>query len=108
VVVERLKTPNVHIRTSAGVHWATDRWPGVARRLVAFFVSPKKVTKERRPRHTRIPEAQARRTGGKELAPPCFFNFVFVGGTQTPLPLIHPPHLIFGGSVRGNLKPGSQ
>jgi hypothetical protein len=25
----------------------------------------------------------------------------FVGGAQTPLPLIHPPHLIFGGSVRG-------
>jgi hypothetical protein len=25
----------------------------------------------------------------------------FVGGAQTPLPLIPPPHLIFGGSVRG-------
>jgi hypothetical protein len=25
----------------------------------------------------------------------------FVGGAQTPLPLIHPTHLIFGGSVRG-------
>jgi len=40
-----------------------------ARRLVTFFVSPKKVTKERRPRQPRNPEAQARRTGGKELAP---------------------------------------
>src|SRR5574340_1662356 len=29
---------------------ARVRWPGVARRLVTFFVSPKKVTKERRPR----------------------------------------------------------
>jgi hypothetical protein len=25
----------------------------------------------------------------------------FVGGAQTPLPLIHPPPLIFGGPVRG-------
>jgi hypothetical protein len=31
----------------------------------------------------------------------------FVGEAQTPLPLIHPPHLIFGGSVRGRTsKPG--
>jgi hypothetical protein len=30
-----------------------------------------------------------------------FLILFFVGGAQTPLPLIHPPHLIFGGSVRG-------
>jgi hypothetical protein len=26
---------------------------------------------------------------------------IFVSGAQTPLPLIHPTHLIFGGAVRG-------
>jgi len=46
-----------------------DRGPGVARRLVTFLVSPRKVTKRRRPRHTRIPEDKARQVGGKELAP---------------------------------------
>jgi hypothetical protein len=61
-----------------------DRWPGVARRQVTFLVAPRKVTKRRRPRHTRIPEDQARRVGGKELAPPCCFDFVFCGrGSDT-------------------------
>ena len=60
------------------------RWPGVARRQVTFFVSPKKVTKERRPRHTRNPEDQARRVGGKELAPPSMFCVDFCGrGSNT-------------------------
>jgi hypothetical protein len=40
--------------------------------------------------------------GGKELAPPLMFLIgFFVGGAQTPLPLIHPTRLIFGGSERG-------
>jgi len=63
---------------------ATDCWPGVARRLVTFLVSPRKVTKRRRPQQSRIPEDQARRVGGKELAPPCCFDFVFCGrGSNT-------------------------
>jgi len=57
------------VRCSGGVRRTADRWPGVARRQVPFFVSPKKGTKERRPRQSRIPEDQARRAGGKELAP---------------------------------------
>ena len=51
---------------------ACDRWPGVARRLVTFLVSPRKVTKRRRPRHPRNPENRACRVGGKELAPLLF------------------------------------
>ena len=55
----------------------TGRWPGVARQLVTFLVSPRKVTKRRRPQQPRIPEDQARRVGGKELAPLLLrcFNF---------------------------------
>jgi hypothetical protein len=48
-------------------------------------------------------------SGGRQRTRPAFdvFNWFFVGGAQTPLPLIHPPHLIFGGSVRGERsKPG--
>jgi len=53
---------------------ATDRWPGVARQLVTFFVNAtKKVTKENAPRHPRIPENRACQVGGKELAPLLLF-----------------------------------
>jgi len=31
----------------------------------------------------------------------CWVDLIFVSGAQTTLPLIHPAHLIFGGSVRG-------
>ena len=57
-----------------GARLATDRWPGVARLLVTFFVNAtKKVTKENAPRHPRIPENRARRVGGKVLAPLLLF-----------------------------------
>jgi hypothetical protein len=37
----------------------------------------------------------------------CWVDLIFVSGAQTPLPLIRPTHLIFGGSVRGRKsKPG--
>ena len=62
---------------SKGLHKPTGRWPGVARRQVTFLACPRKVTKRRRPRQPRIPEDQARRVGGKELAPLllCLFDF---------------------------------
>jgi hypothetical protein len=74
------------------------------------FVSPK----ESNPRKgdpdipvLRVPENRACQVGGKELAPPCCFNLFFVGGAQTPLPLIHPAGSIFGVDVRGRkLKSG--
>jgi hypothetical protein len=49
------------------------------------FVSPKESNPmKRRPRHPRIPEDQARRVGGKDLATPCCFDFVFGGrGSNT-------------------------
>ena len=42
-------------------------------------------------------------SGGRQRTRPALLNLIlfFVGGTQTPLPLIHPTHSNFGGSVRG-------
>ena len=59
-----------------------DRWPGVARPLVTFLVSPRKVTKRRRPRQPRIPENRACRVGGKELAP-LYLHFEGERGSNT-------------------------
>ena len=58
------------MRIGEGARLANDRWPGVARLLVTFFVNAtKKVTKENAPRHPRNPENRACRVGVKELAP---------------------------------------
>ena len=66
------------VRCSGSVRGAEDRWPGVARRLVTFLVSPRKVTKRKRPRHPRNPGNRAHRTGGEELAPPSMFLIGFL------------------------------
>jgi hypothetical protein len=67
------------------------------------FVSPKE--SNQRKRDPDIPEfPKTKRVGWAAKNSPRLVVLVlfFVGGAQTPLPLIHPPHLIFGGSVGGS------
>jgi hypothetical protein len=72
------------------------------------FVSPK----ESNPRKgdPDIPEfPKIKRVGWAAKNSPglAALNLFFVGRAQTPLPLIHPTRLLFGGSVRGGKsKPG--
>jgi hypothetical protein len=62
-----------------GACLAAGVWPGVARRLVTFFVNAtKKVTKENAPRHPRNPVNRSCRVGGKELALLGYFDFCFL------------------------------
>jgi hypothetical protein len=66
------------------------------------FVSPK----ESNPRKgdPDIPETpKLKRAGRAAKNSPrfCWADLIFVSGAQTPLPLIHPTHSIFGGAVRG-------
>jgi len=44
--------------------------------------------------------------GGRQRTHPAFvvFNWFFVSGAQTPLPLIHPAGSIFGVAERGEVK----
>jgi hypothetical protein len=46
-------------------------------------------------------------SGGRQRTRPALVVLILLGGAQTPLPLIHPTRLIFGGPVRGRKsKPG--
>jgi hypothetical protein len=72
------------------------------------FVSPKE--SNQRKGDPDIPEfPKIKRAGWAAKNSPRLVVLIlfFVSGAQTPLPLIHPAHLIFGGSVRGRKsKPG--
>ncbi|MBI3432794.1 MAG: hypothetical protein HY018_11355 [Hydrogenophilales bacterium] len=66
-----------------------------------FLLAQEKEPKEGHPDIPEFPKIKRVGWAAKNSPRFCWADFIFVSGAQTPLPLIHPPHLIFGGSVRG-------
>jgi hypothetical protein len=67
----------------------------------------RKEPKKGDPDSPEFPKTKRVRRAAKNSSRLVVLNLFFVVGTQTPLPLIPPTHLIFGGSVRGKTsKPG--
>jgi hypothetical protein len=72
-----------------------------------FLSRQEKEPKEGDPDIPEFPKIKRVRWAAKNSPRFCWVDLIFVSGAQTPLPLIHPTHLIFGGSVRGRKsKPG--
>ncbi|MHB0972645.1 MAG: hypothetical protein ACYC0P_00185 [Thiobacillus sp.] len=72
------------------------------------FVSPKESNPRKSdPDIPETPEIEPAGRATKNSPRLAVFNLVFVGGAQTPSPLIRPAGSIFGGAVRGGKsKPG--
>ncbi|QLQ03521.1 MAG: hypothetical protein HZY77_12825 [Thiobacillus sp.] len=74
------------------------------------FLSLSRQRKEPKKGDPDIPETpKIKRVGWAAKNSPrfCRVDLIFVSGAQTPLPLIHPTRLIFGGAVRGSQNQGS-
>jgi hypothetical protein len=66
-----------------------------------FLSRQEKEPKEGDPDSPEFPKLKRAGRAAKNSPRLVVFNWFFVSGAQTPLPPIHPTHLIFGGSVRG-------
>jgi hypothetical protein len=66
-----------------------------------FLLAQEKEPKEGHPDIPETPKLKRAGRAAKNSPRVCWADLIFVSGAQTPLPLIRPPHLIFGGSVRG-------
>jgi len=72
-----------------------------------FLSRQEKEPKESDPDSPETPKIKRAGWAAKNSPRFCRVDLIFVSGAQTPLPLIHPPHLIFGRAVRGRKsKPG--
>jgi hypothetical protein len=66
-----------------------------------FLSRQEKEPKEGDPDSPETPKIKRAGWAAKNSPRFCYAFLIFVSGAQTPLPLIHPTHLIFSGSVRG-------
>jgi len=77
---------------------------GRGRLFFGYFLllRQKKVTKEKAtPLIPATPKTEPAGWEAKNSPRFCWVDLIFVSGTQTPLPLIHPPDSISGGAERG-------
>jgi hypothetical protein len=66
-----------------------------------FLLAQEKEPKEGHPDIPEFPKTESAGRAAKNSPRLAVFNWIFVGGTQTPSPLIRPVGPIFGGAVRG-------